>query len=88
MMEDDADAPRQYVIAQIQDALANDPRVNQLDVHVKLVGSKVFLTGCVPTQERVAAVGAVVAEVLPHREIHNELTVVNYTTPDEVETLS
>jgi osmotically-inducible protein OsmY len=46
---DDSDAPRQYVIAQIQDALAGDPRVNQLDVHVKLVGTKVFLTGCVPT---------------------------------------
>lgn len=83
-----SDEPRQYVVAELQSALANDPRVNQLDIHVKIVGTKVFLTGCVPTEERLEAVTAVAAELLPDHDVHNELTVANYSEPDKSETLS
>ncbi|HEX7095577.1 MAG TPA: BON domain-containing protein [Acidimicrobiales bacterium] len=82
------DEPRQYVVAQLQVAFARDPRVNQLDVHVKLVGSKVFLTGCAPTRQRIDAITVVANEVLPGIEVHNEMIVASFAAPDEAENLS
>jgi osmotically-inducible protein OsmY len=70
-----APEPKQYVVARVQEALAHDPRVGELDVHVKVVGDKVFLSGEVPTNERRGAISTVVAELLPESEVHNEVVV-------------
>jgi osmotically-inducible protein OsmY len=68
--------PKQYLIGRIHDALAHDPRAGELDVQVKVVGEKVFLSGSVATPERRDAISRVVAELLPDRDVHNELVVI------------
>jgi hypothetical protein len=72
--------PKQYVVGRIQEALAHDPRVGELDVQVKVAGDKVFLNGTVPTPARRDAISTVVVELLPDHEVHNEIIV-----PDHAE---
>lgn len=69
------DLPDQYVVEQIRRALAEDSRAGVLDVDVAVAGGKVFLTGTVATAERLAAISEVVGELLPDRQVHNELAV-------------
>jgi hypothetical protein len=67
--------PKQYVIERVHRALAEDPRVGELDVDVTLAGGRVFLMGEVPTQERKDAISNVVGELLPDHEVCNETSV-------------
>jgi BON domain len=67
--------PKQYVIERVHRALAEDPRVGELDVDVTLAGGRVFLMGDVPTQERKNAISDVVGELLPDHEVCNETSV-------------
>jgi hypothetical protein len=67
--------PEQYVVAEVNEVLAHDPRLGELDVQVKVVGQQVFLTGAVPTAARHALVGRVVDELLPDHQVHNEVEV-------------
>jgi len=67
--------PPHYLIQRVREALAHDPRVGELELRVKMVGEKVFVTGTVPTDERRRAVSDVVHEVLPEAEVHNETTI-------------
>jgi len=67
--------PKQYLIGRVQEALAHDPRVGELDIQVKVVDRKVFLSGAVATSVRCAAISEVVKELLPGYQIHNEVEV-------------
>jgi osmotically-inducible protein OsmY len=67
--------PKQYVIERVHRALAEDPRVGELNVDVTLAGGRVFLTGDVPTQERKDAISSLVGELLPDHEVCNETSV-------------
>ena len=80
--------PPHYVVQRIREALAHDERVSELEVKAKVFGRKVFLTGPVSTQERHDAIDAVLAEVLPDYEIHNETEVSEFREREEVERLS
>lgn len=73
--------PDLYLIGHVHEALAEDARVNELDVDVSLRGDDVFLTGVVATEARQRAVGDVVAGVLPDHRVHNEVTVMHYPEP-------
>ena len=55
-------------------ALAEDPRLGQLDVCITLRGHRALLTGHVVTRDRQQLLGAVVAEHLPGYEIDNATT--------------
>jgi hypothetical protein len=55
-------------------ALAEDPRLGQLDVSISLRGRRALLTGHVVTRDRQELVAAVVAEHLPGYEIDNATT--------------
>ena len=55
-------------------ALAEDPRLGQLDVAITLRGRRALVTGHVVTRDRQELVGAVVAEHLPGYEIDNATT--------------
>lgn len=55
-------------------ALADDPRLGQLDVAITLRGQRALLTGHVATRDRRELLGAVVAEHLPGYEIDNATT--------------
>jgi hypothetical protein len=77
-----------YLVQRIREALAHDERVNELELQVKVSGSKVFLHGTVPTRERQQAVEEVVHGVLPECEVLNETTIGDYGEPKEEEKLS
>jgi osmotically-inducible protein OsmY len=80
--------PVHYLVAHVRDALAQDPRVSELELKVKIAGSKVFVTGTVPTEERREAVADVVAETLPEFEVQNQTTVESLDGEPGVEHLS
>jgi len=71
--------PPQYVTERIREALAADPRVGELDVHVRIAGEKVFLVGYVGTKERHSAVTEIVQGLLPQHRVFNETYVHNPT---------
>lgn len=83
-----ADDPKHYLLAHVREALAQDPRVNDLNIQVNVAGKKLFLTGTVPTQERCKTIATVVRELLPDYEVHNELTVQSFEATGEMEKLS
>ncbi len=63
-MASNAEEPKHYLVQRIREALAHDPRVVR--------GSKVFVAGAVPTEDRRQAVTEVVQESAPDHEVHNE----------------
>jgi osmotically-inducible protein OsmY len=77
-----------YLGERIRTALAQDQRVNELGVQVRLVGLRVFVTGTVATTERQQAVASVIAEHFPDLEIHNDVTVQEVGAHPSRETLS
>ena len=62
------------VCEQTRRALAEDPRLGQLDVGITLRGQRALLTGHVVTRDRQQLVATVVAEHLPGYEIDNATT--------------
>lgn len=77
----------QYLVGELQQALATDERVNMLDVKVMVLGNRVHLTGQVATEERRRAVEDVVTELLPGVEVRNELTVMGVNHPSQPEVI-
>lgn len=66
-------------------ALAEDPRLGQLDVSISLRGHRALLTGHVVTRDRQELLAAVVAEHLPGYEIDNATTTLeNMPEPSDV----
>ncbi len=82
------DDPKHYLVAHVREALAQDPRVNDLNIQVNVAGKKLFLTGNVPTDERCKTIATVVRELLPDYEVHNEITIQSLEAADSVEQLS
>lgn len=77
--------PVDYVIARVQDALADE--LNELDVTVTLTRSGVFLTGTIATTERCEDIAALVRRELPDVDIHNDLSVASLREPEGAEEL-
>ena len=65
----------QYLTGHIREALAQDPRVNQLDRDVSIANGRVFVSGDVPTAERQAAITEIVTDMCADYEVCNETTV-------------
>ena len=80
--------PKQYVIERVRDALAHDARVAERDVHVRVLGPRLYLQGSVTTAERRDAATQVAREVAPDHQVVNDLSVVGYTEPSEEERLT
>jgi osmotically-inducible protein OsmY len=78
----------EYVVARIQDALAQDPRTGELELDVRIAGGRVFLAGAVATEERRKAVEQVVREVVPDLHVLNELSVTENQGPGPSEPVS
>ena len=87
-MPDRTDEPTQYVVARVNEVLAHDPRVGELDVQVKVVGQQIFLTGSVSTVPRHELIGRVVEELLPDHQVHNEVVVTTSEGDPETEELA
>jgi osmotically-inducible protein OsmY len=73
--------PTQYLVARLRDALAHDARVAALDIQVRIVGGDLYLTGQVATPARREAARAVVHDVAPELQVHNQLDVLTTTAP-------
>ena len=78
----------EYLVERIREAIATDPRVNELELQVTVASGKVFVSGTVATAERRDAIGEVLAAVAPKHEIHNETSVIPLSPDHEVEELS
>ena len=75
--------PGPYLVEHIREHLLRDPRVGELDIHVSVEGSLVFVTGHVSTEDRREAVSLALAEYLPGYEVRNETTVSVYPEAPE-----
>lgn len=80
--------PKHYLVGKIREALAEDARVNELDIQVTVAGRKVFVSGNVTTADRRKAISTVLAELLPGYDVHNEVRVNRFVETDHVENLS
>ena len=78
----------QYLVARVQRALAEDPRVNVLDIKVMVQGDKIHLTGQVAHEAHKQAATEVASSVVPDTEIRNELTVLNVEAPAQPEAIN
>jgi osmotically-inducible protein OsmY len=87
-MEVSRTEPPQYVAEHVRDALRNDPRVGELDVQVRITGSRVFVNGNVATAERQRAITEIVEELLPDVEVCNETSIQNVPETEDLERLA
>jgi len=87
-MEQPAGEPKAYLVAHVREALARDPRTSELHVDVTLAGQRIFLTGEVASEEHRRAVGAIVAELWPDYDVHNETAVPPLEPPSDPEALA
>lgn len=79
---------KSYIVARVKEALAQDPRMNVLDIQVTVTAGKVFLLGEVASEERRKSAEEVAAGVLPEEfEIVNSLHVARYVETSETEEL-
>jgi len=76
-----------YLLQRIRDALAKDPRTNELELEVQVAGTRITISGMVATPERRDGVSAVATEVAPDHEIHNWTDVPALDAPTEAEQL-
>ncbi len=80
--------PPQYVAERVRDVLRRDPRVGELDVQVRITGSRVFVNGNVATAERQQAITEIVQKLLPDVEVCNETSVQNAPETEDLEKLA
>jgi hypothetical protein len=83
-VEHEGDEP-EYLIARVSDALAEDPRVSEVELDVDVVDGTVVVRGSVPTEERRRGVGEVLAERFPDLDARNEVTVLEPPDPPDEE---
>jgi hypothetical protein len=69
------DAPGPYREESLRQALATDPRVMESELEVSIAGSRVVISGTVPTKGRREAVTDVARERFPDLEIDNRIVV-------------
>ena len=78
--------PREYLVEHVLDALAKDPRVNELELDVALTEEKIVVSGTVANESRRQGVTEVVREMVPGREVVNQTSVLSVSpqrTPAE-----
>jgi predicted nucleotidyltransferase len=76
------------LIAHLRERLAEDPRVNELNIDARFEDKVLVLRGRVSTAERRDAVRDVAAELMPGVEIANEVTVVRLADDGRSETVA
>lgn len=82
-MADPHSEPNPYLVEHIRDHLLRDPRIGELDIHVAIEGTLVFVTGHVSTEDRREAISVALVELLPDYEIRNEASVATYPEAPE-----
>jgi hypothetical protein len=75
-MSETGPEPPAYRAAHARDRLASDTRIAALDVDIRIVDDRVFVSGTVNTDGQRTLAGQLVEEELPGLELHNELVIV------------
>ena len=65
----------EHLASRVRDALAEDPRLNVLDIEVRIVGDGLHLHGAVASHELLEAAAQIARELAPAHTIINRLTV-------------
>jgi hypothetical protein len=78
----------EYSAGYVQDMLARDPRVAELELDVEIRGQLVVIKGVVHTAERRDAVTTVVREALPGLGVDNRVEVSDTAAGPAVERLA
>ncbi len=71
--------PAPYTVEQVRQALAQDPRTNELGVQIAFVGERLHLSGAAASAEHRDAILAVAREVAPGCELVDDVTVNDLT---------
>ena len=79
-MEHAGDEP-EYLIARVSEALAEDPRVSEVELDIDVEDGTVVIRGSVPTEERRRGVDDVMEERFPELDARNEVTVLEAPEP-------
>jgi osmotically-inducible protein OsmY len=82
------DHPKEYDVAALQEALAEDEETAELGLEVVARGEELYLTGLVASTARKEAVGRVAQRHAGHLHVHNDLRVEDPGAPREAEELS
>jgi hypothetical protein len=75
----------EYLVGELQEALAQDPRTGELGLDVKAVDATVVLSGAVATPDRRDAVLTVAQEFVHDRPVQAEITVTEPSAPNQME---
>jgi predicted nucleotidyltransferase len=78
-------APDSYSIGKLRDAIARDPRTNELDVLIETADGKILLRGEVLTEERRQAASEIARECCPGHHVENQIRVTQLSDPIEAE---
>jgi osmotically-inducible protein OsmY len=65
----------EHLASHVRDALADDPRLNVLDIEVRIVAGALHLHGTLGSDELMAVAEQIARELAPKLEIVNRLTV-------------
>ncbi len=74
-----------YAVAKLREALAEDPRTNELDIQIEQSDGKFLLRGEVQTDIRKDSVMKIAQELFPDFRIENQIRVCNFAEPVETE---
>lgn len=78
-------ATKEYEVGHLREALAQDPRTNELDIEIEIIKNRVLLRGEVAVPERRQAVEDVARERFPRHIIENHIRVSSTAEPTETE---
>jgi hypothetical protein len=77
----------EYLIAGICEALAEDPRVGEIELDVRIERDVAVIRGVVQTEDRRQGIDEVIAERFPDVSVRNEVTVLEAPRPPAEEDL-
>lgn len=81
-------ATGEYLEGHLHQRLAEDPRVSEQGISVKVTPAGIFLSGVVGTAQRRDAITEVAQEYAGGHRVHNEVTVAAFPEPTADEELS
>ncbi|MBV9380300.1 MAG: BON domain-containing protein [Streptosporangiaceae bacterium] len=79
------DQPPDYIAAQVERALARDPRTHELGVRAEVADGVVILRGQVAGEERRQLIGEVARDAVPGLAARNEVSVTEVLPPEPQE---
>lgn len=77
-----------YLAAHLQEHLARDERVHELELRLSVIDARIVVEGVVPTADRQAAVRQVLQEKCPEHVVEDRTSVADYEPPDHEERIS